>query len=140
MTAGNISDAVKIYQRVLQQTDSAIRSYDYSRFQEMIEGIALYTEYKIAELAAQSGFQTTPEFRRLATFKSYRQLWEETYKNKVFLIKFGGRIARSRNAFYPLGLGKGLLLDRLMPDWKTHYFEENVWLDDLLTKALSKQR
>jgi len=41
-------------------------------------------------------------------------------------------------AFYHLGLGKGLLLDRPMPDWKTRYFAPGVWLDDLVFAALGQ--
>ncbi len=52
--------------------------------------------------------------------------------------KHAGRAAQSRTAFYHLGLGKGLLLDKLMLDWKTRYFAPGVWVDDLLMEALGQ--
>lgn len=43
-----------------------------------------------------------------------------------------GRATRDRNAFYHLGMGKALALDRVDPRWKKQYFAARVWLDDLL--------
>ena len=135
ITAGNVMDAVKVYQGLLKREYATGQSYNYSRFQEWVEGIALYTEYKMAEAAAGGDYHPTADFAQLPDFQSYQRVWEEKYKNKVFLVKFAGRIARSRSVFYPLGFGKGLLLDRLMPDWKSKYFTADIWLDDLLLAA-----
>jgi peroxiredoxin len=74
----------------------------------------------------------------LPDFKSYQQVWDDSYKGRIFLVKHAGRAAQSRTTFYHLGLGKGLLLDRLLPDWKTRYFAPNVWLNDLLMLALGQ--
>jgi len=136
--AGTALEAVEVYRNVLKQLDASDQFYKYSKFQEWDEGIAFYTEYKLAELAASADYQPSAAFRQLDGFQSYRQLWDDTYKNRIFLAKHAGRIARSRTTFYQLGLGKGLLLDRLMPDWKSRYFASGIWLDDLLTEALSK--
>ena len=38
--------------------------------------------------------------------------------------------------FYYSGMAQAILLDRFAPDWKTNFWEENVWLDELLTKAV----
>ena len=137
--AGTALEAVDTYRSALKRQDATGHLYDYSKFQEWVEGIAFYTELQMAKAAADVNYQPTEAFRRLPNFKSYQQLWEEKYKNKIFLAKHAGRTARSRTAFYGVGLGKGLLLDRLMPDWKKHYFDGNVWLDDLLARALSEQ-
>lgn len=136
--AGTAADAARVYRSFLQRQSPDNKFYDYSRFQEWQEGIAFYTEYRMAELAAGGDYQPTEAFRQLPDYKSYRQVWDEDYKNRTFLVKHAGRAAQSRTAFYHLGLGKGLLLDRLMPDWKSRYFAPGVWLDDLLFDALGQ--
>lgn len=136
--AGTAADAVRVYRSFLQRQSPDNKFYDYSRFQEWQEGIAFYTEYKMAELAAGGDYQPTEAFRQLPGYKTYRQVWEEDYKNRTFLVKHAGRAAQSRTAFYHLGLGKGLLLDKLMPDWKARYFAPGVWLDDLIFDALGQ--
>jgi hypothetical protein len=137
--AGTALDAILVYRNFLK-TLGGERNYQYSKFQEWSEGIARYTEYKMAEAAANSKYQPTAAFRQSKDFKSYKQLWDENYKSQLFPIKHSGRAVRSRTLFYYLGLGKGLLLDRLMPDWKTYYFGEEVWLDDLLIKVQNQQK
>jgi peroxiredoxin len=136
--AGTAVEALRVYRSFLQRQAPDNKFYDYSRFQEWQEGIAFYTEYKLAEAAAIGDYQPTEVFRHLPGYKSYRQVWDEDYKNRTFLVKHAGRAAQSRTAFYHLGLGKGLLLDRLLPDWKMRYFAPGVWLDDLLFAALGQ--
>jgi peroxiredoxin len=136
--AGTAVDAVRVYQSVLQRQSPDGKFYKYSQFQEWTEGIAFYTEYKMAEAAANANYQPAAAFQQLPDYKSYQQIWDESYKGRIFLVKHAGRAAQSRTAFYHLGLGKGLLLDRLMPDWKTRYFAPNVWLNDLLMTALGQ--
>jgi hypothetical protein len=135
-SAGVALEAAAVYRDMLGRLDPSGRSANYSRFQEWTEGTALYTEYKMAEAAAGPGYQPTPAFLKLPGARSYRDLWETTYRNKVFLAKHAGRAARSRTAFYHLGLAKCLLLDRLDPGWKGRYFGPDGWLDDLLEAAL----
>lgn len=93
---------------------------------------------KWAEAAATANYQPTEAFQQLPEYKSYQQIWDESYKGRFFLVKHAGRTAQSRTAFYHLGLGKGLLLDRLMPDWKTRYFAPNILLNDLLMTTLGQ--
>jgi peroxiredoxin len=136
--AGTAIEAIRVYRSFLRRQSPDNKFYDYSQFQELAEGIAFYTEYKMAEAAANGDYQPTDAFRKLPNYKSYQQVWEEEYKNRLFLVKHAGRAAKSRTAFYHLGLGKGLLLDRLMPDWKTRYFAPNVWIDDLVMASLGQ--
>lgn len=134
-------DAIKVYRNFLKmQLAEGEQNYQYSKFQEWSEGIARYTEYKMAEMIAKSDYQPSLTFQRLKEFKNYKELWEEKYKNEIFLIKHAGQAMRSRTTFYYLGLGKGLLLDRLMPNWKSFYFKEDIWLDDLLSEVASEQK
>jgi hypothetical protein len=134
--AGAVAEAASVYRNVLDRLDSTGRSAKYSKFQEWSEGGAFYTEYKMAEAAAGPGYKPTAAFLDLPGARGYRALWEETYRGKVFLAKHAGRAARSRTAFYHLGLAKCLLLDRLDAGWKGRYFGPDGWLDDLLDAAL----
>jgi hypothetical protein len=132
-------EAVEVYRSFLLRLDPTGRSYKYSQFQQWDEGIAFYTEYKMAQIAASAGLKSTEPFRALPGFKSYQELWDENYKSRVFLVKHAGRAARSRTTFYHLGLGKGLLLDRLLPGWKARYFTKGIWLDELIVEALGNK-
>jgi hypothetical protein len=134
--AGTAAEAAAVYRNVLDRLDATGRSAKYSKFQEWTEGGAFYTEYKLAEAAAGPGYKPTPAFLELPGARGYRALWEGTYRGKVFLAKHAGRAARSRTAFYHLGLAKCLLLDRLDPGWRDRYFGPDGWLDDLLDAAL----
>jgi len=136
--AGTAADAIRVYQAYLKMQSPDNKFYNYSQFQELREGIAFYSEYRMAEIAATEKYQPLDSFTKLPDYKSYQQAWDDEYKNRIFLVKHAGRAAQSRNAFYHLGLGKGLLLDRLLPDWKTRLFAPNVWLDDLVFTALGQ--
>jgi peroxiredoxin len=138
--AGTAIEALRVYQSVLKRLAEDDRNYRYSLFQEWKEGIALYTEYKMAEAAASADLPLGEAFLKLPGAQTFRQIWDERYKNTLFLAKHAGRASRSRIAFYHLGLGKGLLLDRLLPVWKDRYFAPGVWLDDLLAAALGKTK
>lgn len=46
-----------------------------------------------------------------------------------------GRHGESR--FYYSGMLQAMLLDRILPGWKSEIFEENVYLEDLLRKSVS---
>ena len=131
-------ETIRVYKNFLNKISSAEPHYKYSQLQEWSEGIAFYTEYKIAEAAATTTYKPLAEFRHLQGFTTYQKVWTDEYKNRLFLAKHAGRAARSRTAFYHVGLGKGLLLDRLMPDWKTRYFSPGVWINDLLMIAVGQ--
>src|SRR5580765_69827 len=130
--AGTAVEAIDSYRSTLKRQDPTGHLYDYSKFQEWVEGIAFYTEVQMAKLAADATYHPTEGFSKLSNYKGYQQLWEDKFKNKIFLAKHAGRAARSRTAFYGVGMDKGFLLDRLLPDWKAHYYDANIWLDDLI--------
>ncbi len=136
--AGTAVEAVRVYRSLLQSQSPDNKFYKYSQFQEWLEGVAFYTEYQMAEAAAKGNYHSTDAFTQLPDYKSYQEVWDESYKGRTFLVKHAGRAAQSRTTFYHLGLGKGLLLDRLMPDWKTRYFTPSVWLNDLVMTALGQ--
>lgn len=136
---GTTLEAAQVYRafldRMAQTTD-----YSYSEFQEWNEGVAAYTQYRLAEAAAQNSYVPTAAFRALPGFQGYPVLWSRTYQNWPYLVKHAGRAARNRNAFYHLGMGKALALDKVYPAWKMQYFAAGVWLDDLVKAAVEQNR
>lgn len=136
---GTALDAARVYQAYLALLRPDGRFYRYSQFQEWNEGVAAYTEYRIAEAAGNSDYRPAAGFAALPGFRGYPSLWERTYRNRTFLVKHAGRAAQSRTAFYHLGMGKALALDKAGPGWKECYFDPGIWLDDLLAAAAPKQ-
>ena len=115
------------------------RNANYLRYQTAKEGVARYFEYRIAEEAAGSGYRPLESFARSEGFVPYREVWEDRYASELNQIKHAGRVSRSRLEFYSLGLGLALTLDRLDADWKSRYFEAEVWVDDLLHDAAAPE-
>ncbi len=128
-------EAAQIYKAQLTKGTSGETAYRYSEFQEWNEGVAAYTEFKLAEAAAHDQYEPTPAYQLLFGFQSYQDLWSHTYEARPFLAKHAGRAAKNRNAFYHLGMAKALALDRVSSAWKEKYFMPGIWLDDLLAEA-----
>ena len=135
---GTALDSVDVYRTLLQRLHEP-KDYLYSELQEWSEGVAKYTEYRFAECAAQGDYVPASSFRTLPGYKGYADLWQTNYQNLPYLVKHAGRAARSRDAFYHLGMGKALALDRVYPEWKKRYFDNGIWLDDLLRLAVTRR-
>lgn len=109
------------------------KDYKYFSFQIWQEGIARYTQYRIANLAAQKN-KPTREFRNLTDYQTFSSVAEKTLKNikneisKMDLSKY------QRVAFYPIGAGEGLLLDQVDTHWQKKYFSEKFYLEKLFEK------
>ena len=134
---GTALEAVQVYRSRLAQGLKDDKAYRYSEFQEWEEGVAAYTEFRLAEGAAQDGYRPTQAYSSLPGFQTYPELWRSTYQGRPFLAKHAGRASKSRTAFYHLGMGKALALDRVSPGWKEKYFVPGMWLDDLLAAAVA---
>ena len=139
LSLGTALEAAQVYRSALTQRTGDEKAYRYSSFQEWTEGVAAYTEFKLAEKAATGGYQPTKAFSSLPSVVTYQQIWKESYEARPFLAKHAGRAAKDRTAFYHLGMAKALALDKVNPEWKQKYFDANVWLDDLLMSAVSHQ-
>jgi hypothetical protein len=136
---GTALEAAQVYKSALTQMTGDEKAYRYSSFQEWTEGVAAYTEFKLAEKAATGGYRPTQEYSSLPNVVTYQQVWKQSYKERPFLAKHAGRAAKNRFAFYHLGMAKALALDKVNPGWKQKYFDANVWLDDLLLLAVSSR-
>jgi hypothetical protein len=102
--------------------------YRYFSFQVWQEGVARYTEYRIAELAAKR-YKPSKEFRSLKDYKPFTLAADEIIKNILEELTTLRLEDDKRVAFYPLGAGEALLLDRLNPRWKQRYFTDKFYLD-----------
>jgi hypothetical protein len=102
--------------------------YKYFAFQVWNEGIARYTEYHLAELAA-SGYEPSKAFQELNDYQPYKEVARvirsgmEKELGSVRLDK------AKREVVYNFGAAEGLILDRARPGWRKRYFEEKFALD-----------
>ena len=111
--------------------------YKYFSFQLWQEGIARYTEYRIAKLAAER-YQPSRAFRALRDYQTFARVAEETKRGVLNDLRISQLEDYKRVMFYALGAGEGLLLDRANPRWRQRYFAEKFYLDKYFPK-LSRQ-
>jgi hypothetical protein len=104
------------FQQILSADD-----YRYFSFQLWQEGIARYTEYHVARLAAL-GYEPSKEFRALRDFTSFEET-ASVIRERIFKQLLTQKLGESkREVFYPFGAAEGLLLDRVNRRWKSRYF------------------
>jgi hypothetical protein len=102
--------------------------YRYFSFQMWQEGIARYTEYRIAKLAAGK-YKSSKAFRALKDYKPFDEVAQQIKRGIVDELTTGKLDDNKRVMFYALGAGEGLLLDRTNPRWRQHYFVDKFYLD-----------
>jgi hypothetical protein len=107
--------------------------YKYLCFQFWQEGIARYTECRLAELAA-AGYTPSDEFQKLKDYKSYKQTAASIRKGvEKQLVSM--RLDRAkREVVYAFGAAEGLVLDRANPAWAGRYFDGSLSLDHLFER------
>jgi hypothetical protein len=111
----------------LEQTLSP-DDYRYFSFQMWQEGIARYTEYRIAKMAAER-YKVSQAFRKLKDYKSFAEVADQIKSGIIRRLQEGKLADDKRLIFYALGAGEGLLLDRVNPHWRDRYFVEKFYLD-----------
>ena len=97
--------------------------YKYLSFQLWKEGIARYTEYRVARWAATQ-YQPTSEFRNLKDFTTFSATADQVHAGIMHELSTLKLEDYKRVAFYPIGAGEGLLLDSSNPKWRSRYFKE----------------
>lgn len=102
--------------------------YKYFSFQLWKEGIARYTEHHVAKLAAAS-YKPSKEFQSLADYTPFKVTSDSLLKNIVRELRTLTLGNYRRVAFYYLGSGEGLLLDRATPKWRNRYFTDKFFLE-----------
>jgi hypothetical protein len=103
--------------------------YRYFSFQLWQEGIARYTELRVAELAAKR-YKPSREFRALKDYTPFKEVADAILNGQILDALDALRLDESeRVAFYPFGAAEGLLLDRASPGWHGRYFAEKFYTD-----------
>lgn len=102
--------------------------YKYLSFQLWKEGIARYTEYHVAKLAA-TGYKPTKAFADLKDFSSYQRVADQVM-NRILNELATLELEKSKRvSFYAMGAGEGLSLDRVNPQWRDRYLIDKFSLD-----------
>ena len=110
---------------------------NYERQREWLEGLAKYAELAIGRLAGATpdyaflpALSADPDFSEYATRERFWQGQVDEVRRTA------GREGETR--FYYGGMAQGVLLDRLLPDWKERAFDPGVMLEDLLREAVGQ--
>ena len=121
-----LKDILSLYKTAIIQKYGNDKNYKYSNFQQSVEGVAKYTELKMAEIAVTDYKPLSPNIH-----------FTDIYTNQINVIRHCGKGTGGRLTFYYLGLGKCLVLDKINPDWKKSYFT-TAWLDEIFNESLKQ--
>lgn len=102
--------------------------YNYYSFQLWKEGVARYTEYRIARLAAAE-YKPGKEFRALKDFNTFERTADSILARIDSELSALSLERQQRVAFYAVGAAEALLLDRSNPAWQQDYFKEKFFLE-----------
>jgi len=121
---------LKIYLKMRREFNASLKSNDYKylSMQFWKEGIARYTEYKIAQLAA-GNYKPLAEFKKLKDFKPYAEVAENWRKQIIESLKAMHLEKMEREVAYSFGAGEAMLLDRAKIVWKPRYLNSKFYVD-----------
>lgn len=135
------ADTLKLTRQFLAQRDqrraaNALTAgmISYERLWEWEEGLAKYAQVQmLREASASSSYQPVAEIGLDDRFNAY------TGAEKFFNLELtNAKTASEQTRFYYTGMLQAMLLDRLMPEWKEQFFEEQMNLEDLLRRATAQ--
>ena len=122
--------ARKAFQQMLTPDD-----YKYFSFQIWQEGIARYTEFRMADLAAKK-YRPTKEFRALKDYTPFKEVADSLLSKQILTSLPTLELDRlERLVFYPFGAAEGLLLDRANPVWRNRYLTEKFYVERYFEKT-----
>jgi hypothetical protein len=127
-TAANLPRHSAAINDARQRLRAALAAPDqrYLDFQLWQEGIARYTEYAVARVAA-SRYRPSAAFEALPDAEPFGvvadRLWRDIAETESVSL------TNQRNAFYPVGAALALWLDRADPAWRRRYFERMLTLE-----------
>jgi hypothetical protein len=120
--------AREAFRRMLSPDD-----YRYFSFQIWQEGVARYTEYRVAESAAKR-YRPSKEFRALKDYTPFGEVADSLLNKRILSSLPTLQLDKSeRLVFYPFGAAEGLLLDRANPKWHSRYFTEKFYVERYLS-------
>ncbi|SMO91918.1 hypothetical protein SAMN06265379_11532 [Saccharicrinis carchari] len=112
-----------------------VEMIQYEQKREWIEGLAKYAELEIGLLAQEKqDYFPIDEFKKKSGFKNYKTQSKYVSRQIAEVKRAANRPGESR--FYYGGMLQAVILDRLMPGWKKKAFDNQVYLDGLLQKAI----
>jgi hypothetical protein len=109
---------------------------DYERWVEWEEGTAKYIEVAILKKASESpDYPPLREMQKDPDFKAYQKVHQRWSQE---LIQLQYQTTSGESQFYLTGMAQAFLLDDLMPEWKAKYWNDNIFLEDLLHLAVTE--
>ena len=102
----------------------------YFSFQLWQEGVARYTQYRIAELAAKR-VKPSKRFAKLPDATSFATEADRLLKATLADLKAIDLADSQRVVFYPFGAVEALLLDEVDAKWRDKYFTDKFALEKL---------
>lgn len=108
--------------------------YKYFAFQCWQEGVARYTEIRVAQYAA-SAHASDPSFLNDAQAAELEQDSARTYVSVVKRLRDVPLATDKRIDFYAVGAGEALLLDQTAPGWQKKYLDPRMDLGALFPRA-----
>jgi hypothetical protein len=136
-TGKELSGKLAIYLEARKEFQSLLTpdDYKYFSFQLWQEGIARYTEFRIASLVAKD-YTPSSEFRSLKDYTPFQEVALMMLNQDITGILPTLQLTKSeRVAFYPFGAAEGLLLDRVNPKWQSRYFTEKFFVDKYFNQS-----
>lgn len=120
----DLQEKYKAYQRARQLFREAVpvEAERYFAFQLWQEGIARYTELRLADLAAAK-YTPTPEFSQLADFMPFAEIAGVIRQRILDDIRTPDLAKARRIVVYSFGAAEAMLLDRVHPGWQNSYFQ-----------------
>jgi hypothetical protein len=118
---GTALEAAQVYRAFLDRLAQA-NDYSYSEFEEWNEGVAAYTQYRLAEAAAQNSYVPTAASVHFQDSKAILPCGARTIRTGALPREARGTSSSASERVYHLGMGKALALDEVYPAWKMQYF------------------
>jgi hypothetical protein len=142
LEAGTQSEKMELVREFLETRDGrrqnsslGNRLIDYERWLEWEEGTAKYIEVAILRQAGETaGYQALPEMKNDTDFKQYQKV-DQRWSQELMQLRY--QTTSGETQLYMTGMAQAFLLDELLPEWKDQYWEEGVFLEDLLRQAIT---
>lgn len=113
------------YGRLRQQLGELVKPDEarYAGFQLWQEGLARYTEIRIADWAA-ANYTPTAGFAARRDYKPFAEHAQALRERVDAQLSQANLVTEKRVLFYAIGAAEGALLDRTMPGWQSRYFAQ----------------
>ena len=119
-----------------EKSNLSVEITQYEQQREWLEGLAKYTELTIGLKTSQNeNYKNAKEIEPVSEFKDYKT-FANYYNQQIEEVKRSATRS-DENRFYYTGMLQAVMLDRLMPDWKKEAFNQDVYLENLLRKAVN---